>query len=332
MIKLRVWMLLLALFCCAGSARADTCSASMTDVVFGTVSPVAGSDYYATGTLSITCTATLGSLGTVLLPTAAICVNLGVGTGGTAVTARAMANGSSRMPFNLYRDSTYAASSIWGSTATAGTAQPVTTSMIGLLGLGSNTVTTTIYAKIPASSLAGVPTSGGSDTTYTADFAGAGTIQYYFAGLLAPAGDCVKGSSATFSFKATASVTNNCFINTNALAFGTNRLLTSPVRTTGSMTVQCTAGNPYQVALSGGSTGKVAARRMLNNVSRELIAYEISASLDGPLWGDGTNGTSMVTGTGSGALQTLRLYGRVPAQRTPTPGDYKDTVTATIYF
>jgi spore coat protein U-like protein len=40
----------------------------------------------------------------------------------------------------------------------------------------------------------------------------------------------------------------------------------------------------------------------------------------------------MVTGTGSGAPQNLPLYGRVPRQPTPSPGDYKDTVTATVYF
>jgi spore coat protein U-like protein len=54
--------------------------------------------------------------------------------------------------------------------------------------------------------------------------------------------------------------------------------------------------------------------------------------LDGPIWGDGANGTGMVSGTGSGSQQTIRLYGRVPAQRTPAPGDYKDTVTATLMF
>jgi spore coat protein U-like protein len=40
----------------------------------------------------------------------------------------------------------------------------------------------------------------------------------------------------------------------------------------------------------------------------------------------------VVSGTGSGAQQTLSLYGRVPAQRTPAPGDYKDTVTVTLTF
>ena len=49
-------------------------------------------------------------------------------------------------------------------------------------------------------------------------------------------------------------------------------------------------------------------------------------------WGDGTAGTSMVTGTGSGNAQTINVYGQVPAQATPAPGSYSDTITATIVF
>jgi len=40
----------------------------------------------------------------------------------------------------------------------------------------------------------------------------------------------------------------------------------------------------------------------------------------------------MVTGTGTGAVQSVPIFGSVPKQTTPSPGDYKDTVTATIYF
>ena len=54
---------------------------------------------------------------------------------------------------------------------------------------------------------------------------------------------------------------------------------------------------------------------------------------NGPLWGDETGGTGALTGTGSGASQTLTLYGRVPGgQPTPAIGTYSDTVTATVEF
>ena len=49
-------------------------------------------------------------------------------------------------------------------------------------------------------------------------------------------------------------------------------------------------------------------------------------------WGDGTAGSMTYDATGTGFTQTVPIYGRVPGQRTPTPGDYTDKVTATIYF
>ena len=328
----RALLFALFLFGCMGGARADNCTASMTDVAFGPVSPIAGSDYYANGTLSVTCTMILNNLLTAVLPTATICVNLEGGSGGT-ITARNMQNGGIRLPFNLYRNNTYAAAAIWGSTS-GGAAQPVTTQMTGVLGLGTQTVTFPIYGKIPAASLTGVSTQNGTDTVYTADFSGAGSIQYAFAGLLAPATACKTGTTVPFSFKATATVTNNCFISTSPLAFaGDTRVLSAAVRTTGSLGVLCSAGAPYQVSLNGGSVGNNSgARKMASALSNDTIRYEISNSLDGPVWGDGGNGTTMVTGIGSGTQQTLRLYGRVPAQKTPAPGDYKDTVIATLMF
>jgi spore coat protein U-like protein len=48
-------------------------------------------------------------------------------------------------------------------------------------------------------------------------------------------------------------------------------------------------------------------------------------------WGN-TQGTDTLSGTGTGAQQTLTVYGEVPAQQTPSPDSYKSTVTATVYF
>ena len=331
---MRLLLLCLMILLAPQRAQADTCAASMTDVVFGTVSPVAATDVYANGTLSVTCNWTLlSNLNVLLLPNVSICVNASVGSGGTAISARALASGSATLPFNLYRDSAYVPSSIWGTTASSGTV-PLSTTMGGLLAIGSLTRAFTVYAKIPAAGLAGVPTVGGADTLYSSSFAGAASIQYAFYGALAPAPACTVGQSSSFSFTAQATVTNNCFINTTTLAFGANnRVLTSAVRAQSTLSVQCTAGNPYSISLNGGSVaGNPAARKMRNALTGETIAYELSNGLDGVLWGDGALGTATLTGTGNGAQQVLQVYGRVLAQKTPSPGEYRDTVTATVYF
>lgn len=329
----RLLFILCAMLFAWPAARADSCTASMPNISFGNVSPIAGIDYTTSGTLRVTCTWTLANLGIVLFPNVSVCVSAGVGSAGTSIAARAMASGSARLPFNLYRDNSYAASSIWGATSTPGTA-PVNTTMGGLLAIGSLNSLFTVYGKIPAISLAGVTTSNGAETVYTSSFAGAGTIHYAFYGALQAPVACTSGQSNAFLFDVQASVTNACDIDTTTLAFGTNiGLLNGAVRAQSTITVKCTAGNPYQISLDGGSVaGNPLARKMRKGSGGALVGYELSNTLDGAAWGDGTQGTIMQSGTGTGASQAVQVYGRVPAQTTPVPGEYRDTVTATVYF
>ena len=49
------------------------------------------------------------------------------------------------------------------------------------------------------------------------------------------------------------------------------------------------------------------------------------------VWGDSA-GTNTAAGTGSGLAQTFSVYGRVPAQSTPSPGTYVDTVVVTVSY
>jgi spore coat protein U-like protein len=49
------------------------------------------------------------------------------------------------------------------------------------------------------------------------------------------------------------------------------------------------------------------------------------------VWGT-TIGTNTVAATGSGAAQSYTVYGRIPAQTTPAPGTYNDTVTVTVTY
>jgi spore coat protein U-like protein len=49
------------------------------------------------------------------------------------------------------------------------------------------------------------------------------------------------------------------------------------------------------------------------------------------VWGN-TVGTDTVAGTGTGATQSLTVYGRVPVQSTPGAGTYTDTVITTVTY
>jgi spore coat protein U-like protein len=48
-------------------------------------------------------------------------------------------------------------------------------------------------------------------------------------------------------------------------------------------------------------------------------------------WGDSV-GVNTMAATGSGLVQSFTVYGRVPAQNTPSPGSYSDTVVLTISY
>ncbi|CDG85416.1 Csu type fimbrial protein [Janthinobacterium agaricidamnosum] len=337
MIRRARLLLLTLLLLCAGAARADVCTVTMSDINFGQVSPIGATDYTATGTGSVSCTWSLLSPTfpfILLFPNVVVCLNAGLGSNSLTATPRTLGNGSNRMEYNLYRDASYAAASIWGGPGVVGATTPISFSMTSpniLIG-GTLVQAFTVYAKIPVgTTLAAVPTVANSDTVYNSSFTGAATITYAFYNLIKPA--CTPGSSNTFAFQVNATAVNNCTITATPLAFGTNSVLTGNVRSTATLSVRCVNNNAYQIALNGGLvTASVANRQMKNVSTADTVAYQLSAMLDGPLWGDGTAGTSMVSGTGTGVALPITVYGRVPAQGTPIPGDYKDTVTATVYF
>lgn len=332
----RLLLLLVVMLACAwgGSARAaDTCAVTFTNVDFGNVSPISTSDYTATATGTLTCQFFSLNLGQLLTPNAVACVSVGLGTNSTSALPRNLGNGANRMEYNLYVDNSYAPSKIWGGASISGAASVFNVAVsAGLLGAGTYSTNFTVYAKIPAgTTLPAVPVVGNNNNTiYTSSLVATYTYNTY--GLINLFGCSVYSGSTSFNVNATA--INNCTITTTPMAFVSTSILTGNLRSTSSLSVRCVNGSAYQIALNGGTVaGNVAGRKMKNAVTGELIGYRLSAVLDGAtLWGDGNAGTSMVTGTGTGAIVPLTVYGLVPAQASPTPGDYKDTVTATIYF
>ncbi|WP_306395821.1 Csu type fimbrial protein [Telluria beijingensis] len=322
------WLLaaLLLWLMAAPGARADNCVANMTDVDFGVISPLASTDYTARGTLTVTCYWTLGQ-SPLLLPAANVCVNLGTGSGGGTGDPRYMTSGARRLAFNLYGDPSYTSAWLWGGNTSTIGAKPIAGTLIGLLGLGGVTQSVTIYGRIPAASLVGVGTSGNVDTLYTASFAGHGTVQYSFGAGKA----CTAGVTEAFAFQARATVTNDCQISAGNLVFGSGSPL-SERRASAPLSVTCTANSSYQISMNGGQSGNPAARAMKNSVTGETLGYRISSTPDGAIWGDGSGGTLVYTGTGTGVTQSVMMHGLVPRQRAPTPGNYRDTITVQLTF
>ena len=74
--------LVLLLGCAWGSAAraADTCTVSVTNIDFGQISPISGTDFVAQATGTFSCLFSSLNLGQLLTPNAQVCISLGLGT------------------------------------------------------------------------------------------------------------------------------------------------------------------------------------------------------------------------------------------------------------
>ena len=120
-----------------------------------------------------------------------------------------------------------------------------------------------------------------------------------------------------------------CELNVVGLNFGSYDIfnaLDTAIATTISMT--CDTDTHYEIALSPGS-GTFAARTLTNGA--DVLGYNLY--LDPThltVWGDGSPGTSTITGLGMNGSFTV--YGRIPAHQDAHVGSYADTITVTITF
>jgi spore coat protein U-like protein len=306
--------------CVPQTAQAQTCNAIASNLDLGQVSPVAGTTANASATITISCS------GMGLLPVHA-CVNIGSGSGGSGYFPRTALNGTTSLQYNLYTNS--GAGTVWGSRGST-TYAPVGVDVVNG-GTGTGSTTLTVYGRVPASQpslIAG---------TYTSTFSGALQAELDYAAYLLVAPSCASLTtpSSNFSFTVTASVINDCTISSTNINFGSAGVLSSTLTATGTLTVACTKNDAYSIAISAGagSGATVADRVMTRSGGSDKVHYQLfqNASYSLP-WGDGTNGTTALAGTGTGSTQSVTVYGRVLPQSTPQAGTYIDTVIATITY
>lgn len=132
-----------------------------------------------------------------------------------------------------------------------------------------------------------------------------------------------------------------CSVGVTPMAFGPYDP-TLPTSTDSTATVSVACQNTvslfvtYSVALSTGSSGTYAARKMLSG--QWGLNYQIFTNASyTSIWGDGSGGSSVVNnGYLLAALVTLTntttAYGRILARQNVGPGTYNDTVLVTLTF
>ncbi|MBB3120301.1 spore coat protein U-like protein [Massilia violacea] len=141
--------------------------------------------------------------------------------------------------------------------------------------------------------------------------------------------------SKTATFDVTMKIIADCTIAASNLDFGQSQgVLNATVAVNTTINVTCTNTTPYNLGLSAGTgTGSTGTTRYMSGTGGNTgtVRFNLYQTAGATLWGD-TQGTDTRSGTGTGALQAITVYGEVPAQATPAPDTYKSTITATVYF
>ena len=161
------------------------------------------------------------------------------------------------------------------------------------------------------------------------------------AGSLLAAG-AAEAATATTNMTVQMTVAASCTVSATTLDFGTQTLTNIGVNIDASsqLTVTCSNSAPYNIAMNAGANdagGGITARKMLiGGGGTETIAYQLYRDAARTLvWGFTTSGggADVVTGTGTGAAQSIDVYGRVPAgQNGIKIGTYTDTITVTVNY
>jgi spore coat protein U-like protein len=139
-------------------------------------------------------------------------------------------------------------------------------------------------------------------------------------------------ATTTTTMAVSATVISACIVAATPMAFG-NYDPTSATATTSTsvISVTCTSAAPYNVGLDKGANGSSVTARLLK-VGANTLPYSLYSDASRTVnWGN-TVGTDTVTGTGSGILQNVTVYGRIPAGATVPAGAYTDTVTVTVTY
>lgn len=125
-----------------------------------------------------------------------------------------------------------------------------------------------------------------------------------------------------------------CSVDPTSVAFGVySPFNVASTDTAGTLRVSCdTVTVGYTVLLSAGSAGSYSPRRLSGG--GYTLSYNLYAdALRTVIWGDGSGGTTTVSGAFAlpGAVDHT-VYGRVPARQNVGAGSYSDAVTVTINF
>ena len=124
-----------------------------------------------------------------------------------------------------------------------------------------------------------------------------------------------------------------CQISVTPMTFG-DYLPSDPQAMQGSasLDITCPVGVPYQVSASEGFAMQGFAPRYLqHSTSTDTVAYNLFLDPMGQeVWGDGTPGTKVITGTGMTSGTSYSIYGAVFPNQQAGAGSYSDAINILV--
>lgn len=299
-------------------AALPTCSVYVFPIDFGVVNLANNMAFNVVGQAQIDCA------GGEANKTVYACINFGEGmpASGTG-SPRRMSNGTAQIDYDLYTNASR--TTVWGSNEWA--FAPVGQKFQNPLGSsGAGTLfNLPIYARIPAGQQA-APTG-----LYTGSLSGGHLVLRYS---YTDSADCKSGTSAIANGSVTVTADNqsSCTVSASNMIFPNAATLAGFTDAASTVTATCSGGKPYTIGLDLGLGAGVVdptARKMTGGGGTIVYGLYRDAARSQP-WGSDTS--QLYGGTGNGNAQAITVYGRVPAQSTPPPGTYSDTIVATITY
>lgn len=308
------------------AAEAQTCTFTFTAVNFGNVDVTTGGASDTTGTFQASCS------GWTPLTTVRTCPHLGPGSGGAGANGspRTMlkdGTGPDALNYNLYKDA--ARTNIWGSHLAGWSGATPPQIDVATDATGSGSATATVYGRVAGSQ------NTAAVGSYSSNFSGTDVrVRYEAAGV----NDCttISANEGTASFTTSATVPASCTVNAPTLDFGTAGVLAGNTDAQRDLSIVCTRGAAYKIALGPGlNDGGLGVNARKMKAGTATIGYQLYHDAGRSLvWGDTLTGAgaNVKSDTGNGMAQAHTVFGRVPPQTTPAAGTYTDTVVVTIEY
>ena len=136
-----------------------------------------------------------------------------------------------------------------------------------------------------------------------------------------------SAATQTANLGVSANIAGTCSIGVGSMAFGAYS--GSVLNSSATFTFNCTSGIGY--AISAGNGNNFSVTRRLTSGGANYLGYARYTDAARTNSWDATNGHT-IPGSGSGADQTITVYGQIPASQSANTGNFNDTVQMTITY